>query len=298
MGSTKEKKKKVYRLNVQGLARRDKGLMSCILDQPGHTTVSIDLSAGEPTVTAHFTGDANYKYATFDGVGKAPHYVDSLLMVDDVYIMTASQSPIGSEKIKDAFYNKKFGGRTFAEQWLVDSEVVKSALKETRTVHKILALALSYGMGPKKMVTSMYEKGYHLSFKDAKLFYDIYWNNTFPGIKRFSETMTARVMHAGYVVNPFGYRLTPEPRNAFNAFIQSSVSGIMHVYTIKLFTAAPWARFITCIHDELLVSVPTERLEEFKHLRQLACDSLNDDLRWTTKVRVGWATGLNWYDAK
>ena len=37
------------RLNIQGLARREKGLMSALVPKEGHVFVSIDLSAGEPT---------------------------------------------------------------------------------------------------------------------------------------------------------------------------------------------------------------------------------------------------------
>jgi hypothetical protein len=130
---------KRHRLNAQGLARRDKGLMDKIVSEPGRTLVSIDLSAGEPSVTANFSNDTNYRWATLDGVGKAPKYVNNVLMIDDIYLMTASASPMFSDTIREAF-DRDWDGKTFVEQWLADSEAIKGALKKTRQISKILCL--------------------------------------------------------------------------------------------------------------------------------------------------------------
>lgn len=129
------------RLNVQGLARRDPGLMSCILPDSGYKTVSLDLSAGEPTVTAHLSQDRRYRYATFDGVGKAPYYEGGVLMLDDVYLMTQSVSPIGAAEIRRVFDSHQFPEGNFVEQWLKDPEVVKKFFKAQRQLHKMLCVA-------------------------------------------------------------------------------------------------------------------------------------------------------------
>jgi hypothetical protein len=285
------------RLNVQGLARRDKGLMSCILAEPDHTLVSIDLAAGEPTVTAHYSRDPNYCYATFDGVGKPAFYRDSVLMIADIYAMTMSTSPIGSKIMRDVF-NTTFDGKTFNEIWLTDPDfLMKGVLKDARALHKMLALALSYGMGPKKMVKQCYDNGYTLDLKTAQQFYAGYWQ-LFRGVRRLADNLSARVKKDGHIVNAFGYRLTPKPHNAFNAFIQSSVSGIIHVFNSKLFALAPYAQLVTIIHDEDLVSVPTAKILDFKAHKDQATDSLNKDLKWTTHVRTGFASGGDWYQAK
>lgn len=129
------------RLNVQGLARRDRRLMECLVPDDGYITVSMDLAAGEPTVTSHFSQDKNYRYACFDGVGKAPFYKDGVLMLSDIYLMTMSVSPLGREKMADAFKNARFDGRTFSEQWLIDDESIKRYFKKDRQLHKMLCIA-------------------------------------------------------------------------------------------------------------------------------------------------------------
>lgn len=287
---------KDLRLNVQGLARRDKSLLSAILPEPGYIVCSSDASAGEPTVTTHYSQDKNYYDATFGMVGKRPYYDGPLLKIDDIYLTTMSTSPIGQQKMMQAFHST-YKGVPFPEQWLLDPEVIKKELDKDRKAHKILALGLSYGMGPKKAVKQMYDNGYNISMKQARDFFRSYWT-TFAGVRKFADALGEQVEQNGYIVNQFGYRLTPEPHKAFNYFIQSSISGLFHCYCAKIFAAAPWAKFVTVIHDELVAEVPIEKKEEFRQVIKAATDSLNADLNWEVKLRFGCVFGENWYEAK
>lgn len=289
-------KNRETRLNVQGLARREPLLMTTMVASENNTFVSIDLAAGEPTVSTHFSQDEMYKYATFDGVDKAPFYRDGRLYIDDIYLMVMSVSPIGHVKMQETF-DAVWPAGTFADQWLADPEVIKKKLKTERQVHKMLALALGYGCGPKKMVKQCYEAGYELSFKDAKTFHRAYWQ-LFSGLKRFSDRCAREVETNGVIINPFGYRGKCEPHKAFNFFIQSSVSGIMHVYLAELAELAPYMHLVTIIHDELLVEVPKVRLEEFRKHKEEATMNLNKYLGWTVAIRTGFAVGDSLYEAK
>ena len=292
----KQKITKRYKLNCQGLARKDSGLMTSLVAEPGRTFVSIDLSAGEPSVTANFSNDTNYRWATLDGVGKAPKYVNGVLMIDDIYLMTASASPMFSDAIREAF-DRDWGGKTFAEQWLDDSEIIKTYLKKIRQISKILCLGISYGMQPKKMVKQMYENGVQISLKEATDFFNAYWR-LFDRVLKLSKQLANQVRIEGYIINPFGYRMVCEPRLAFNYFIQSTVSGIMHVFLAKLVAAAPYATFFTIIHDELIMEVDDDMLEQFRIDTARATDSLNDDLNWSVKIRTGFVPGKDLYSAK
>jgi hypothetical protein len=114
--------------------------MAAIKPDEGYITVSIDLAAGEPTVTSHFSRDPNYIYACFDGVGKVPFYSGSVLKIDDIYLMSCSISPVGAQQMRQAF-EQKWPAGTFQDQWMADAEVIKKALKKTRQQHKILCLS-------------------------------------------------------------------------------------------------------------------------------------------------------------
>ncbi len=284
------------KLNVQALARRSKELVGTLLPEPGSIVVSIDLSAGEPTITSEFSKDENYLYATFSGVGQRPEYRNGILMIDDVYLMVMSVSPIGKDKMLE-LYKRGWPAGSFSDQWVTDAEVIKKELKYERQFHKMLCLGLGYGMGPKKMCKSAYDNGYELNFKTAKEFHSVYWL-LFRGIRTFADRLSAQMARDGYIVNPFGYRFVCPEVKAYNYFCQSTVSGVMHVFNAKLFAMAPWAFYISTIHDEVLVEVPLNRLEEFKKIKELCTQSLNEDLNWTVPIRTGWATGPSWYEAK
>lgn len=158
-------------------------------------------------------------------------------------------------------------------------------------------LALGYGLQPKKMVKQCYERGFEITLTQAKRFYDSYWE-TFKGVRLFADYCALKIKKDRYLVNPFGYRLTCTPRLAYNYFIQSSVSGLIHVLIMKLFSIANYSRLVTIIHDELIVEVPKDMLDRFRNDLKIATDSLNHDLGWSLNIRTGFAPGASLYEAK
>lgn len=177
-------------------------------------------------------------------------------------------------------------------------DYIKGQLKAEYAFHKMGTLGMSYGMGPRKFQQAAYDAGYVISLQQARDFFNTYWG-LFPGIRAFSQRCEATYRDKGYLVNDFGYRLVPaEGYKAMNYFIQSTVSGLMHVLAMQFFERAPYATFLLVIHDELLYSVPTERLEEARQAMVAAEEALNGMLAWRVRVRVGFKAGENMYTAK
>ena len=301
------------KLNVQGLARRDeglKGLCSYIIPDEGRVFLSMDLGAGEPTCTAHYSQDPRYFHASVGGIGQPP-YVDSdgVLMIDDVYIMFMSKTPIGSPIIKEALA-KQWPEGTFAEQWVKNSKPIKSMVKESRQIHKMLVLALLYGLGVTKMGKQLQEQfGITMGPSQCREVYDGFWN-TFPLVRALVIKCSNRAAAQGFIANEFGYRVTfptgPKgfeyTHKACNYLIQSTVSGIMHMFNFALFDFARQAgvnmEFITVIHDETVVSILKEDVERVKVFHQNAVKSLNERLKWSVPIRVGFNIGEDFYEMK
>ena len=290
-------------LNPHGMSRKSKGLMGAIKFDEGYTGVSADLTAGEPTCTAHYSKDENYYQACFGMIGKKPYYTPSgLLMLDDIYLMAASQSKImnAKERIKEAFHSTYDGG-TFADLWVESEEkkewLAKKVLGEIRPPFKAMALGIGYSMGPKKLVITAFENGSTISLKEAKEFINLYWA-TFPKVKRLADMLTYQFKKKGYLVNEFGYRMTPDSdHKCFNSFIQSTVSGIVNAISAKFFNGIDYAEYILPIHDEVLFQVKNGWMGD-AHGRWNDCvGSLNQELNWSVQIRTGWATGLSWYEA-
>ena len=278
-------------INLPALARRDEPFMACWRADPGYSFVSQDVVSLEPSVTAHFSKDKRYRWATVDGIGKAPYYDGTILMIDDVYLMTASQLPPTAHKIREAWDQGLF------DKWISDPESVKKALKSPRNFAKVCALGLGYGMGAKKLQRTCEEAGVVISFKEAKVVKDTYWR-LFSGLKTFAEVLEWRCKNDGFIVNPFWYRITPEPHKAFNAYIQSSASGVLDLYCSILFDEAPWLSFVTIIHDEVVFQCPDDRIKDLPALTDKCTKSLNEALNWTVPIRFGTVVAKTFKDFK
>ena len=284
------------RLNVQGLARGDKGLMSCILPDDDTVLISIDMTAGEPSVTTHLTKDKMYRYANFDGIGKEPHYKHGVLMIDDIYLMYASVAPIFADEVQKAF-KEQYPEGSFGRQWLKDPEAIKTRLKRVRKNAKWQALGFAYGLGPKKLKVQAYDNGFRMDDDQCLACYKAYWM-LFKGIKDYQTLLSNAMEERGWLENPFGFRYTCQPHTAFNYMIQSSVSSILNWFTSELLDRAPYAKFVTIIHDELIAQVPANMTDQFYITKEEVVRDINRQLKWDIDLRFGFAVGNNMYDAK
>jgi DNA polymerase I-like protein with 3'-5' exonuclease and polymerase domains len=284
-------------VNGQGLARRDYGLMSTLLAPPGKFLFSVDLSAGEPSLITHFSGDKLYRAATFDMVGKKPYMENGILMIGDIYLMVGSVSPFAKELL-DAWKYGVYEGRTFAEQWELDPEVITKSLKKFRSFVKMICLALGYGLGPKRMITHAQKFGFVITIEEARAFYRAYWD-LFGGVREFGKKLEAEFKRKGYLYNAFGYRLVPAAGyKSLNYFIQSGVSGLMNLINMELFTPDAPCEFVGLIHDEDLGQADEGTQPIVLDFKNKVMENVNATLGWDVTIRTGWATGSNFYEAK
>lgn len=304
-----------YRLNIQAFARRHEPLASCLVPDEGNVLVSQDLGAGEPSVTAHYSKDPAYRYATLEGIGKEPFWKDGILWIDDIYLMVMSVSPIGNPVMRKA-WAKDWSGKSFVEQWMHKPKVIKSFLDEDRQLHKMLALALGYSLGPNKMQTQVKQQfSKDLTFGECKELYRNYWE-LFGELRRFADYCQRKATEKGYLVNEFGYRLCfvnngnrkvekgplDTTHKAYNYLIQSSVSGIMHLYLMFIMEIVRErrlpVRFVTVIHDEDVFECKKDAVDEFEKASKDAETKLNNYLGWSVPIRIGFTVGETFYHIK
>jgi hypothetical protein len=274
--------------------------MNKLLPDPGYIFVSSDALGCEPTIITQYTKDRMYKYFCFDGIGKEPYYEGDNLMIGDIYLGYAAKCPLFAKDMRDIFDNEKFDGKSFAEQWVIDPEVVKNhkRVKTIRKNGKWMALAFGYGLGQKSVVSKAIEAGLNVKPSDGAKCFNSYWG-TFSGIKGFSNKLENHAKAIGWFSNDFGYRFTPEqPRLAFNGFIQSSVSSIFHWYGILMDHFMPEAKYVFTCHDENIYMIPVGSEEKFKNSLELLMKEMNDTLKWDVDMRFGAVFGKDMYEAK
>jgi DNA polymerase I-like protein with 3'-5' exonuclease and polymerase domains len=265
-------RRSVAKINLPALARRDQGFMQCFKAPEGKTFVSCDFSSLEPSITAHFSGDKFYTYACYGGIGQEPWFHESgTLMADDIYLMTASRMP-GLDTPIHSF----FSSAENRALWVSNKEAVTGhkIVKPIRSKAKPACLGFGYGMRARKFVKQAYDAGMDVSYDQAKGMYDAYWE-VFADVQKFSKTLEAVVKKNGTITNPFGYRLTPEPHKAFNAFIQSSASGVVDILTMLLFPKLKNASLVAIVHDELVYTIPDTQ-EDIELARQAQIDAVNE----------------------
>ena len=150
-----------------------------------------------------------------------------------------------------------------------------------------------------------------ISKKEAAQYIDQYFA-TYPGVKTyleacvelakkegFSETLYKRrrpipeLASSNFMTRSFGERV------AMNAPIQGTAADIIKIAMIKVYKdlneAGLKTRLILQIHDELLLEVPEEEVEQARQILQTAMESAAD---LAVKLEIDLHTGKNWYDAK
>lgn len=288
------------KLNCQGLARRNRLLMETILPEEEHSIMSVDLTAGEPTVTAHYSQDENFLALNFGMIGKTPFYNDKgILIIDDVYLGGGSVHPNGASILKEAWHTS-YKGKSFAEQWVEDRSVILEDLKTHRSAWKTSILALQYGQGAKGMVETAYDHGHNLMYRDAKKFRYAFWHILFPKVRLLAQRLERMFERKGYMVNAFGYRLIPDrPSKCLNYYNQSSVSGIIKLLESQFYLLAKdYAKPLPPIHDEILAEIPDTHLAACAEDIASAMRTVNRKLNWSLPIRNGFVLGKNWYEAK
>lgn len=272
------------KVNLPALARRDEQLMSCLLPaREGDVFISSDFTALEPSITSQYSKDEYYSYASYRGVGKKP-YIDEkgVLRIDDVYLMFASVDPRFKAEVLE-FFSKPSN----CDLWLEDSGIIKDKLlKGPRKKSKPAVLGFGYGMGPKRFVSQSFDAGDIVTLAEAKGAYKAYWD-LFSGIAKFSKTLEIMTKKQGFIENPFGYRLTTAPHKGYNAFVQSSASGVVDLLCLHFFPNCPEATFLTLVHDEVIYTCAKDSVETCRYKQQESVNWLNETLKFDIPMRLG-----------
>lgn len=282
---------KVRRLNVQGLAVKSELLVGCIKADPGKLLISRDILAAEPLITSLLSGCPFYTYATFTGIGKKPFYQNGRLMISDLYLMFGSVNPLTKDRVKQLFD---------PEEWMRDPESVKTKLKSERKLNKLVCLASAYGVGKKTLQMHLLSEGFKVPLDKVAEILAEFWN-LFSKIKQTINKFSRQFDKQGYLINLFGFRVIPrKSQDALNSLNQSSVTGLMNLYTKMIFEQNTGINqeFKTIIHDCLIVQVPEENVDKANQAAETVLEELNKELDWGLPVRVDYHCGKTFYDLK
>lgn len=147
--------------------------------------------------------------------------------------------------------------------------------------------------------------------KKAKEYIDTYFER-YPGIKNYMETVVREARDKGYVETLFKRRRElPDinsrnfnvrnfaERTAINSPIQGSAADILKIAMINLDKALTKgnykAQMLLQVHDEIVLEVPKDELED---VRKLVQETMQAAVQLNVPLIAETETGVTWYEAK
>lgn len=177
-----------------------------------------------------------------------------------------------------------------------------------RRFAKAVNFGLIYGMGAFRLARDS-----DLTMQEAGEYIDAYFDR-FPGIRNYLDDTKLRARTDGYVETLLGRRRyfpifrsrqrvnrqveMRAEREAVNHPIQGSAADILKIAMIRLYDKLNdgfQARMLLQVHDELVLEVPEEELDE---VRQLIIKIMSEAYPLDVPLKVDASTGKNWLELK
>lgn len=252
--------------NLQNIpVRSDLGreIRKGFIAEPGNVVMTADYSQIELRILAHISGD--------------PSMIDAYLHDADIHRRTAAQ-----------IYN-------IHEEFVTPMQ---------RRAAKTINFGVLYGMSAHRLTNEL-----GITYAEANTFIQRYFN-IYPKIREYIESTLEFCRTHGYVQTLLGRRrYIPEihtknkvareaaERVAYNMPIQGTAADIIKKAMLALDSEleGTGASLTLQVHDELVLEVPEDRIEEVSKILK-SCMEGAYDLSVPLTVEVG--TGKSWYDAK
>lgn len=177
---------------------------------------------------------------------------------------------------------------------------------EQRSFAKRVNFGLMYGMGPYRLARES-----DLTLAEAQSFIDTYFKRI-PGVKKYIDSTEKQALEEGYVETLLGRkryfrhlqdgktsgnRVRGELRAAINMPIQGTAADILKIAMInlhqKLKDSDLGASMILQVHDELVLEVPDENVQE---TTQLVVETMQNAYKLSVPVVANADVGQNWRD--
>ena len=209
-----------------------------------------------------------------------------------------------AKNLQEAFIeDKDIHAKTASDIFHVPLEKVDKSMRRTA---KAVNFGILYGISSFGLSEDL-----NIDVGSAKEFLDNYIK-TYPGIKEYMEEEKREAYQRGYVTTIMNRRRTIDElksknymvrssgeRMALNTPIQGSAADILKKAMVELYEAMQEkqlkSKILIQVHDELVLNVYEEELEEVKALVK---EKMENVVKLSVPLKVDIETGSNWYEAK
>jgi DNA polymerase I-like protein with 3'-5' exonuclease and polymerase domains len=247
----------------------EKAILKNLKCDEGYVGVHADLSAIEPTVTAHYSEDPSLLKVFRDGLG-------------DIYLDLALEL-FKTDKELHYGYNPNIP---------ITSEV-KERFAKQRKVAKVIQLAVQY-TGTKHTVSkNLTKEGIPTTVEQADEYVKAYWRK-FDAVRKFNYQLREVNRKDGHLRNIIGRIIRvpdPEYKDLPNRFVQSSAHDILILWVLSIYgrckeEGIKIKPILLDCHDSTSNQVPKEQAERLKQIYVSTLRTLNDQLGLCVNIKA------------
>ena len=247
----------------------EKAILKNLKCDEGYVGVHADLSAIEPTVTAHYSEDPSLLKVFRDGLG-------------DIYLDLALE----------LFKNDKELHYGYNPNIPITAEV-KERFAKQRKVAKVIQLAVQY-TGTKHTVSkNLTKEGIPTTVEEADEYVKAYWRK-FDAVKKFNYQLREVNRKDGHLRNIIGRIIRvpdPEYKDLPNRFVQSSAHDILILWVLSIYgrckeEGIKIKPILLDCHDSTSNQVPKEQAERLRQIYTSSLNVLNHQLGLCVKIKA------------
>jgi DNA polymerase I-like protein with 3'-5' exonuclease and polymerase domains len=235
----------------------------------GYVGVHADLSAIEPTITAHYSEDPSLLKVFRDGLG-------------DIYLDLALE----------LFKNDKELHYGYNPNIPITTEV-KERFAKQRKVAKVIQLAVQYTGTKHTVAKNLTKEGIPTTVEQADEYVKAYWRK-FDAVKKFNYQLREVNRDQGYLRNVIGRIIRvpdPEYKDLSNRFIQSSAHDVLVLWVLSIYRRCKEEGIeikpilLDC-HDSTSNQVPKEQAKRLREIYGATLNVLNHELGLCVKIKA------------
>lgn len=247
----------------------EKAIMRTLRVDPGNVGVHADLSAIEPTITAHYSEDPSLLKVFGRGLG-------------DVYLDLALELFPNDKELQDGY-----------DANIPISKGVKERFAKQRKVAKVIQLAVQYTGTGRTVSKNLTKDGIPTTIWEADGYVNAYWRK-FRRVAEFNNKLKELNRQQGLLRNVIGRIIRvpyPDYKDLPNRFIQSSAHDVLILWVLEIYRLcgergiAIKPILLDC-HDSTSNQCPAEQAEELKKVYAEALATINTQLGLCVTIRA------------
>jgi DNA polymerase I-like protein with 3'-5' exonuclease and polymerase domains len=247
----------------------EKEIMRNLLCDEGYTGIHADLSAIEPTITAHYSEDPSLLKVFRDGKG-------------DIYLDLALELFPNNKELQDG-YNPN----------IPITKKVKEKYSKERKISKVIQLAVQYTGTGSTVAKNLSKDGIPTTRDEADNYVRAYWKK-FRKVAEFNYRLKELNRKQGYIRNIIGRIIrvpNPEYKDLSNRVIQSSAHDVLILWVEEIYRQArikniPIKPILLDCHDSTSNQAPTEHKESLKRVYADALSEINNQLDLCVTIKA------------